>query len=266
MPTFHTGFSSLARDGIETDVEHAGECGMDFVELTMNDYSAAELSANADRIRTLAEEHDLDLLVHLPHGGSDAMVGSSDEEVRRESRRQFETAIEAAGEIGAEKAVLHVDAADELLLTEVGRSEDLRETVDELATTARRHDVEICVENMLARRRRRMSPADVYELVDRTGTSMTFDTGHARSLGYDDADMVRFLAAHGDVVSHFHLNDTRGTGDEHLPFGAGNVDFEALFSALPADWEGTLTLEISTPSYEYIAFSHRRLRETLERV
>ena len=266
MSTFHTGFSSLGADGYETELDRGGEYGFDFVELTMNDYPAAELDANADRIRSLAREHGLDLIVHLPHGGRDAMIGSTDDRVREKSIQQFAAAIEAAGSIGAGKAVLHADSSDELLLAEAGRFDELYTAVEELAEVANENDVELCVENMLGRKRRRLSPRDVVRVAERTGASMTFDTGHARTMGYDDEAAASFLREHADVVSHFHLNDTRGPSDEHLPFGAGTIDFETILGSLPADWEGTLTMEISTPSYDYVEFSHRKLLCTLKRI
>ena len=266
MATFHTGFSSLG-DGSDTvEFERGSQYDFDFIELTMNDYPADDLSADADRIRTLADEHGLELLVHLPHGGRDNMLGSSDDRVREESLRRFKSAVDAAGAIGARKAVLHVDSRDELLLSEAGRFDELCTTVEHLAAAARDHDVELCVENMVGRQRRRLSPRDVSRLVDNTDTSMTFDTGHARTMGYDDQDMAAFVQAHGHEVSHFHLNDTRGAADEHLPFGAGTIDFETIFAALPVEWEGTLTLEIGTSTEEYIEFSHQTLAELLTEI
>lgn len=266
MTTFNTGYSSIGVADVEAELDHGSDVGADFVELTMNTYPPAELADNAERIRSLASEHDLELLVHLPHGGSDAMIGSSDDAVRRSSRRAFETALEAAGDIGARKAVLHVDAKDELLLSEAGDFDGLCDTVSELTSVARTENVELCVENMLGRKRRRLSPRQTAEIASQTGCSLTFDTGHARTMGYDEADMASFLEAHAGSVSHLHLNDTRDATDEHLPFGAGTIDFETVLSAFPDSWEGTLTLEITTTNYEYITFSHQKLSELISSI
>ncbi|WP_254535992.1 sugar phosphate isomerase/epimerase family protein [Halomarina litorea] len=70
--------------------------------------------------------------------------------------------------------------------------------------------------------------------------------------------MANFAAAHGERISHFHLNDTRRARDEHLPFGSGTIDFAAIFDAL-GDWTGTLSLEVFTLDFEYVATSKERL-------
>lgn len=256
MNDVRRGFSSLGRYPLEVALERGGEYGFDFVELTMNDYGAEQLTSDADAIRELAAEHGLDLLVHLPHGSDDDMVGSSDESVREESVAKMEASIRAAGAVGAEKAVIHVDTNDALHLLESGDIDELVGTVADLDAFARDHGVELCVENMLGRR---PTPRDLAPFAERAGVALTVDTGHARSVGYDDGDIASFVGAHAGSVSHFHLNDTRGTADEHLPFGAGAVDFERIFAALPGGWSGTLTLEITTPEYGYIEFSLEQL-------
>jgi sugar phosphate isomerase/epimerase len=88
---------------------------------------------------------------------------------------------------------------------------------------------------------------------------MTLDTGHARVSGLDSAEIASFVGEHADRISHFHLNDTRGPSDEHLPFGAGTIDFEVIFDALPDDWEGTMSLEVFTLDFDYIGASKERL-------
>lgn len=258
------GFSSLG-DGPPTDAVHAAnDLSVDFVELTMNDYPPSRLREEAGRIMDAADEAGVDLVVHLPHGGEDHMVGSSDDDTRDRSIAQFQTSLEAAASIGATKAVIHVDAAAHRLLLEVDRRDELVRVVNDLATDAARHGIDLCVENMRGMNRRRLCPDDVARLARETAGSMTLDTGHARTVGYSDRDIVDFLDRHGDVVSHVHLNDTRGSTDDHLPFGAGTTDFRSLFAALPDAWSGTFALEVNVPTYDYVAVSVDRLTSVLE--
>ena len=72
---------------------------------------------------------------------------------------------------------------------------------------------------------------------------MTLDTGHARTTGYDESDIVLLLRSHGDVVSHIHINDTQKPRDQHFPFGAGNFNFKRIFESLPSDWTDTFALK-----------------------
>ncbi|MFC6726806.1 sugar phosphate isomerase/epimerase family protein, partial [Halobium palmae] len=127
---------------------------------------------------------------------------------------------------------------------------------------AEERGVELCAENV---------PHSVFRthefsrLLAETNVSMTLDTGHARMDGRDAGGIASFVDDHADRISHVHLNDTRGTSDEHLPFGAGTIDFERVFEAFPDDWDGTLSLEVFTLDYGYVGTSKERLDALLGR-
>lgn len=241
---------------------------VDFVEIRMNDVPATTLREEADRITGLADEIGLAICVHLPHGDADLMAGSADPDVRARSVERFEDELAAAARIGAETAVVHIDAREHRLLLEVGEYETLAETVDHLAGVAADAGIDLSIENMRGTSRRRLWPDDVARLADDTGVSMTLDTGHARTIEYSDSDIVRFIERHGELVSHLHLNDTRGPTDEHLPFGAGTTDFRCILGAFSPTWRGTIDLEVKVADVDYLRISARKLADawdTLDR-
>jgi sugar phosphate isomerase/epimerase len=257
-----TGFSTLGDQPLETAFERAAADGFDFVEVTMEDFPAQELAADSQSIREAAETNDVNLVVHLPFRNGESAIGSSDDAVRERALEALTDCVRAAGSVGAEKAVLHVETEGGPHVL-AGRDWDpLVAALDELTAAGDDHGVEICAENMTQRLPRL---EELAELLDRTDISLTVDTGHARTNGRPDRSTARFLEEHAERVSHIHLNDTRGPVDEHLPFGAGTVDFERILGALPADWEGTLTLEINTTNYAYVAFSRQQLDAVLDR-
>jgi sugar phosphate isomerase/epimerase len=261
MGPIRTGFSSLGTHSVETAFERGAAYGFDFVELTMNDYDRGLLADEAAAIRSLAADADLDVVVHLPFGRDDLAVGSSDDDARATSLAALKACVRAAGDVGAEKGVLHVEASsDAPHLLETDGLAELVTTLVELDGFARERGVELCAENML-RRPPRLS--DLAVLLDRTDLSLTLDTGHARANGRDHGAVAAFVEEHAADISHVHLNDTRGPSDEHRPFGAGDYDFAGLFDAFPDDWAGTLSLEVSTEDYEYIGISKRKLDELL---
>lgn len=261
--SIRTGFSSLGSRSLDTALAHADEQGFDFVEVTMNDFPADELTANAESIRDTTRTDGTDLVVHLPFGDGMAAVGSSDERIRNAALSELTDSVRAAGDIGAEKAVLHIETRGGPHLLETGDTDALVATIDELTAVGANQNVEICAENMTQRLPRLDELAG---LLDRTDISLTVDTGHARSNGRPDGRIAAFAGEYADAISHFHLNDTWSTSDDHLPFGAGTVDFEGILGALPPEWEGTLSLEINTRDYEYIAFSGQKLTTLLEGV
>ncbi|MFD1514571.1 sugar phosphate isomerase/epimerase family protein [Halomarina rubra] len=236
-------------------IERAGALGFDYVELMLDGETAPHRVADRrDEFARALDDAGLDLLVHLPFGGID--VASPFEGVREGSRRAVEDAIDAAAALGAEKGVLHAQ-------TNVWRpawdAAELRphlvDSVRHLAAYGREREFEICVENIP---RGQFSTTDVPDVVTEADASMTLDTGHARIDGYD-ADGMANLVADSRRVSHVHLNDTRRARDEHLAFGLGDIDFGTLFDAFDDDWAGTLSLEVFTLDYDYLAVSKERL-------
>lgn len=252
------GFAILG-DAYREAFEIAADLPVDFIELEMNDLPPDRLLTEAEKIEELAKERDLDLFVHLPFGDPDLMLASSDPAVRARSRDRFEEAFAVAEQIGATKAVAHVDAMDQRHVLEVDSFETLAQTVDDVARTAETYGLALTVENMRGTSRRRLGPHDVAKLARETKASMTLDTGHARTVAYSDEDITALIEQEAAVISHVHLNDTSGPHDHHLPFQAGTTDFAQMFSALPCDWSGTLCIEIKVHDYDYVALSVEKL-------
>lgn len=253
-----TGFvTQLTMDPVEA-VERAAAMEFDFVELMM-DGDNERTRLDGESVADALDEHGLDLLVHLPFALD---VGSPFEHVRAGAVEELRACLALAGGIGAEKAVLHASSdAWDPAWDDAEIREHVFESVRELDAVGADHGVEVCVENIPGGF---VDLSDFESLFAETDASMTFDTGHARIDGYDGRGMANFVGEHADRVSHFHLNDTRVPRDEHLPFGAGTLDFEVILAALAdAGWSGTLSLEVFTLDWEYVATSARRLDERL---
>jgi sugar phosphate isomerase/epimerase len=252
-----TGFVTQVGMEYEEAFEVAGDRGFDYVEVMM-DGANERTRIDSDAVRARAEECDISLAVHLPFALD---IGSPFEHVREGAVREVKAAIETACSFGATKGVLHASsnawrpACDE---------EEIRKNIVQSVTTldgfADERGFELCVENIPDGW---LSTREFDRLFAETDASMTLDTGHARIDGLDSDDIAAFVGRHGDRISHFHLNDTRGPSDEHLPFGAGTLDFRAIFESLPDDWEGTLSLEVFTLDYGYIETSKAYLDELL---
>jgi len=245
----HTGAVSW-----EQAVRDGDDLGFDFVELYMD--GATERTKFApNEVRSAVEEAGLDLLVHLPF--VDVEIGSPRAPVREGSVTELRGCIEVASEMNAEKAVLHPGTSarpPEWELDDVAPT--LLGSVRELDRFGTDRDVEICVENLPG------VPLTVHQF-DRifadTEASMTFDTGHARVDGMDEAEMAAFLDDHADRVSHVHVNDAREARDEHVPVGSGTLDFETALAPLREDWTGTVSAEVYTFDSDYLQLSKRKL-------
>jgi sugar phosphate isomerase/epimerase len=261
--TIQTGFAAIEHEDIGAAFITADDSAFDFVEVQMDHWDKQWLQQNGDYLQDIAGEATVDILVHLPYGDQNESVAASDSTVRTESIEWYQSCIKTAVSVGAEKGVLHVETDDNSAhLANDERHEELVETLQRLNEFACDREFIICVENLPGR----YPDLDNLEtLAERTDLQFTVDTGHAKVNGYSDEEIAQFVEQHGDRISHFHLNDTRKPADEHLPFGAGNIDFGQIFARLPSSWDGTLTTEINTFDYAYIRFSSEMLEDTLER-
>lgn len=102
----------------------------------------------------------------------------------------------------------------------------------------------IALENIYER-----SPDTLLSLVDEIDSARLghcFDIGHWNLFGR--IPLETWLSQIGPRLFHLHLHDNTGTGDDHLPVGDGNIDFDQLFSLVSAFEPGpSMTLEAHRP-------------------
>jgi sugar phosphate isomerase/epimerase len=88
-------------------------------------------------------------------------------------------------------------------------------------------------------------------VIERLGVNICLDVGH---LAWQGSDAIGFLLRHHDRIHEVHLHDcgpVAGDGDrpvrDHLPLGAGNVDYAALLHKLvDLGYDSTVILEVNS--------------------
>lgn len=239
--------------------QRSRDINADFVEVVMEgEYHRETLVNRVSEIERLIDG-DLDLVVHLPFGGLD--IGSPFGHVRSGAVQELKENIRLAGELGAEKAVCHADTYVHPAVWDKNTVfTSLITSVQELVSFAGEHGVELGMENVP---NPFITITDFPELFEKSAINATLDTGHARVNETSNAALIELLETHGDRVTHFHLNDTRGASDDHLPVGMGTIDFVSLFRSLPDDWTGSMTVEAITTDFDYMAEGVEHLRNLL---
>lgn len=262
MGNIRTGFVTQTHTGAVTygeSIAFADEAGFDFVELYL-DGASERRAVDAPEVETLCADAGLDLLVHLPFADLD--LGTPRERVREACLDEQRATIRTAAEMGAGKAVLH--ASSHATPPEWDREEvfpNALESIRRLDGFGADHDVEVCVENLPG-----VTPTvhDFDAIFEETDATMALDTGHARVDGLDAGGIAEFAAAHRDRISHVHANDARVDADEHVPTGSGTMDFARAFEPMvESDWDGTISIEVYTFDFDYLALSKRKLDECL---
>ena len=257
MPRLRQGFTVGLGMDVAGSLDRAEAAGFEFVELMLDGRLARERIVERDDIDMLAAaiaDSELGCVCHLPFALD---VGSPFTPVREGSVAELVAGLDLVREIDGEKAVFHPSSrAWDLGWNDDDLKASIRDSVCDVTAAAHERDVEPCVENVID------GPYSIDgfdDLLSTTDASMTFDTGHARLAGFSPAESATFLDRHRERVSHVHLSDNRGTGDEHLPVGLGTTDFETVLAPLlDSAWEGTMTHEVGTTELAYIEASKRR--------
>jgi sugar phosphate isomerase/epimerase len=245
------GFLASWTDGPEEyrDVfATAADAGFDYVELNME---AAFHRTNVDTgaVRDAAAAHGLGLVTHLPYRFDHC---PPHEHAREGACRELEAAVDAAAEMGADRAVMHAGSfAEPERWGERPIRDAVRAAVDRITTYGETAGVEVVAENLKGL----VTASDLPGLLADAGDAkMCLDTGHAYVTGLNGAAQAALFRQHGDRIQHVHLNDTRVDGDdEHLPVGLGSLDFQSLAAAMvDTGWSGTCTHEVWTYDYDRV--------------
>jgi sugar phosphate isomerase/epimerase len=84
------------------------------------------------------------------------------------------------------------------------------------------------------------------------------DVGHAHVGRLDLQDILERL---GTRLVHVHMSDNRGHADEHLPLGAGTIDWTTVVRQLKqSGYDDTITLEVFSSDRDYLLSSAQKVR------
>jgi len=247
------------------EIKEIGEMGFDYVEVTMDPPEATpqKILAQKRPIRELLHRYGMGITGHLP-----TFVWTSDlyESLRRVSIQETLDALEAGSELGIEKVVLHpgyITGLGKFLLDRAkGYGMESIGTILKKATGLR---MTLCIENMFPQAHFLSNPYEFQEVFRSfPEIRLALDIGHA-NLGGGKNKSSEFIHQYGYRIGHVHANDNFGKEDNHLPIGAGIIDFEKILRELnKAQYDETLTLEVFSKDREYLKISKEKIKRMWE--
>ncbi len=246
---------------LQKEIEEIGEMAFDYVELTMDPPEATpqKLLGQIRSIRETINRYGMRIVGHLP-----TFVWISDlyESLRKVSVEENFEALEAAAELGAEKVVLHpgyITGLGKFLLDKAKKHS--MESIEAILKKANSLGITLCVENMFPQTHFLFQPHEFQELFDAfPEIRLTLDMGHA-NLGAGKNRSSEFIQRYGYRISHVHANDNFGKEDNHLPIGAGLIDFERILRELKeAQYDETITLEVFSKDRDYLKISKEKIK------
>lgn len=231
------GSSSKVWDDISWifDIEEAGFAGWEICADGNYHFSKPEMYRSV--LETLAST-TLKATVHAPFG--DLNPAAINDPIWRETVSQISECIRKASEI-TNRVTIHpgyLSCTGKLVPDKIWALQ--KEALRIFGQVGQEVGVVACIENMpnipdfLCQ-----YPEEILGLIeDIEGVGMTIDFGHAHTIG-KVAGFRKYL----ENASHVHIHDNHGKSDEHLPIGAGTINWNGLSSDLMHRYSGVIVVE-----------------------
>ena len=243
------------------ELDSISELKFDYLELTMDPPQAHYKMIRKEKknlIRAL-DRHKMKIMCHLPTFVSTADLTPS---LREASLNEVLNSLDVAAELECLKVVLHPSY---MLGLSVFVREKAREyaldSLDAIMIKANQLGLIICFENMFSRTHSLVKPDDFVEIFDKfPKLKLTLDTGHAHIGDKDGRRALDLIKRFPDRISHIHASDNLGKEDNHLPVGAGTVNFPEIVKAIKEiGYDDTITLEVFSKDRDYLRISREKL-------
>jgi sugar phosphate isomerase/epimerase len=247
------------------EMEEIGDLGFDYVELTLDPPEATpqKILSQKRLIRELLNRYKMGITGHLP-----TFVWTSDlyDSLRKASLQENFAALEAAAELGIEKVVLHpgyITGMGKFVIDQAKRYG--LESIEAVLEKTNSLGMTLCIENMFPQALFLTQPHGFQEVFETfPEIRLALDIGHA-NLGGDRNRALEFIQRYGYRIGHIHANDNFGKEDNHLPIGAGIIDFERIIKALKeTSYDETMTIEVFSKDRDYLRMSKEKLKKIWE--
>ena len=243
------------------EIEQISKLGFDYLELTMDAPEAhyGIILKQKEAILRALDRHKMQLLCHLPTFVSTADLTDG---LREASLKEVLKSLDVAAQLGALKTVLHPSTVKGLSVFVKDRSREYAtKSLEAIVERADRHQIALCIENMFPQYYALVNPEDFLDVFTRFPTlKLTLDTGHGHVESSGRKRTMDFIRTFPDRIYHVHANDNLGKSDDHLPIGAGIIDFPEVVKGLKGiGYDETITLEVFSRDRDYLKLSRDKL-------
>ncbi len=232
------------------EIRNAKEKGFDFVELFLEGDKALPEKLSAEKIRKELEKNELGALGHTPWY---LPTGTMIQEVKKSMIKEFNKYFKFFKKIGVEYVTVHSRIGRGMYPREEKINQQIK-NLKEIMKKAEKQDIKIIYE---------LSEEDDLKMTKKVLDSVknlyfNLDIGHANIRPNNPIDFIKELHP---KIKHVHLHDNDGEKDQHLPMGAGIIEWDELIRELKKYYDGTITLEIFSQFSEYRLVSKEKLKE-----
>ncbi|MAG93729.1 MAG: isomerase [Planctomycetaceae bacterium] len=240
-------------------IELIAECGYRSVAITLDQHCldpySETLDAELRQMRKLLGQHELHSVIETgarfllnPRIKHEPTLVSTTPDERAVRVDFLKRCIEIAARLGADAVsfwagVLHDDADGETAFAR------LEEGCRQVADFADRSDVRLAFEPEPGMVVESFEQFDrLSEAVDAPHFGLTIDIGHVQCV--EDEPIADCLKRYSDRIHNLHIEDMARGVHQHLRFGAGEIDFPPVISALhEIGYTGGVHVELSRHSH-----------------
>jgi sugar phosphate isomerase/epimerase len=247
------GLMNNPRNDVVAEIELIASNGFDFIDLTLEHPKAhIDLIDQGEVLRVLTEQ-DLAVVGHttwyLP-------FASPINAIRDAAIHDVIQCLPFFKKAGAEIVTVHPDPGVSAIETRTTISLNAL-SFKIISDEASKLGLTIVVENVPGV----FSSVDALRSVLDSVPSLRFhlDVGHA----FIRRNRFRqLLSAFKDKLQHLHLSDNRMREDDHVPLGAGSINWSDVVRAIKqSGYDSTVTLEIFSNDLRYVIGSRDKLKE-----
>ncbi len=250
------------------ELKSISDLGFDYLELTMDPPQAHHsiIRHHSASLLKALDAHGMELVCHLP---SFLHLADLTEAIRKASVQETLDCLELAAELRPLKVIFHPGYIVGLSVFAPDQAREYASrSLEVVVDTADRFGLCLCIENMFPRTGALVEPEEFDEIFERfPNLKLTLDIGHANIGSKSGKRNLDFIHRLGDRIFHVHASDNFGKEDNHLPIGAGTVDFPKVIRELKGiGYDGTVTLEVFSRDRDYLRISREKFRTIVESI
>jgi sugar phosphate isomerase/epimerase len=234
-------------------IEWLGKHKFDFLDLNLTCEQSRPAEFKPAQIKQALADHGLGVVVQGPHY---LPIASPLEAIRRAAASELVRYVDLVAELGSSLLSVHYNyPAPDFHVEQI--LDWHTHTLQSVCQHADAVGVTLAIENSSFGGKHQL--LNIESLLKRMSSlRVHLSNGHAR-LEHEVDRFDAYIQRFSSRICHVHLSENDGTGDRHLPFGAGprsNVDWHGNIRLLRrSGYDGTITLKVFSPEREYVLLS-----------
>ena len=245
------------------EIKIAHDLGFDYVEIVIEGPAETPeiILKEKKKVLKLLKKYKLFAIAHTFWSME---LGSDYEPVRKGWLEEGKKIIRLCNELEIRLVNFHSHSRGLYIKDKKGKKtvlNNLIRSLRELVEYGKKYNVEVMLENA-AESYEITDLKDFKYIIDRVpDLKVHLDIGHAFLYG-GMKNIENFIKIFKNKIVHIHIHDNNGKWDEHLPLGAGSIDYKKVIKFLKKiKYNKTITFEIFSRDLDLIEFSLKKLKK-----